>query len=59
QPIELSWVNGESDPTDLILSQERLEEIFIKLGQQGNSEVFYKQFKVVEQKINTLSNQQQ
>jgi hypothetical protein len=52
QPIELSWVNGESDPTDIILSQERLEEIFIKLGQQGNSEVFYKRFKVVEQTIN-------
>jgi hypothetical protein len=40
QPIELSWVNGESDPTD------------VKLGQQGNSEVFYKRFKVVEQTIN-------
>jgi hypothetical protein len=52
QPIELSWVNWESDPTDIILNQERFEEIFIKLGQQGNSEVFYKRFKVVEQTIN-------
>jgi hypothetical protein len=52
QPIDLSWVNGECDPTDIILNQERLEEIFVKLGQQGNSEVFYKRFKVVEQTIN-------
>jgi hypothetical protein len=41
-----------NDYPDIILSQERLEEIFIKLGQQGNSEVFYKRFKVVEQTIN-------
>ena len=47
QPIDLSWVNSESDPIDLILNQQRLEEIFIKVGQQSNSEVFYKRFKVV------------
>jgi len=47
QPIDLSWVNSESDPRDLILNQQRLEEIFIKVGQQSNSEVFYKRFRVV------------
>jgi hypothetical protein len=47
QPIELSWIKLESDPRDIILNQERLEEIFIKIGQQSNSEVFYRLFKVV------------
>lgn len=47
QPIELSWIKWESDPRDIILNQERLEEIFIKIGQQSNSEVFYRLFRVV------------
>lgn len=51
-PMNLSWVNGEADPTDILLNKKRLEEIFIKLGQQGNSEVFYKRFKVIEPTIN-------
>ncbi len=47
QPIELSWVHWESDRGDIILNQERREEIFVKVGQQSDSQVFYKQFRVV------------
>ncbi|RCJ30015.1 hypothetical protein A6769_34700 [Nostoc punctiforme NIES-2108] len=48
QPIELSWVHWELDSRDIILNPKRFEEIFVKLGQQSDSEVFYKRFRVLE-----------
>ncbi|MFB2768334.1 hypothetical protein ACE1AT_03435 [Pelatocladus sp. BLCC-F211] len=48
KPIELSWVNWESPAKDIKLNRERLEEIFIQVGQQSGSQVFYKKFKVVK-----------
>jgi hypothetical protein len=48
KPIELSWVNWESPARDIELNKERLEEIFIKVGQQSDSQVFYKRFQVVK-----------
>lgn len=47
KPIELSWVNCESPAKDIQLNQQRMDEIFIKVGQQSNSQVFYKRFQVI------------
>jgi hypothetical protein len=54
QPLSLSWVDSDRNPTDPITlalikaDDDRLKEIFIKLGQQGESQVFYKKFQVIE-----------
>lgn len=48
QPIELSWVHEECQARDIILNEERLNEIFVKVGQQSNSEAYYKRFQVVK-----------
>ncbi|MDV2998280.1 MAG: hypothetical protein N4J56_007985 [Chroococcidiopsis sp. SAG 2025] len=54
QPFSLSWINSDRSPTDPItlalinIDEDRLKEIFVKLGQQSESQVFYKKFQVVE-----------
>ena len=51
KPIDLSWVRDRIDPIslDLVkLNDERVMEIFLKLGQQGRSQVYYKTFQVIE-----------
>ncbi len=47
-PVKLSWANPDSDPNYMILTDERLREIFQEVGRQGNAQVFSKTFEVVE-----------
>lgn len=47
-PVNLSWVHPESEPADILVTDERLQEIFKQVGRQWNAQVFYKKFEVVE-----------
>ncbi|MCT7965299.1 DUF4384 domain-containing protein [Laspinema sp. D1] len=47
-PVKLSWVNPDSDPSYMLLTDERLREIFQEVGRQWNALVFSKKFEVVE-----------
>jgi hypothetical protein len=47
-PVKLSWVNPDSEPADILVTDERLREIFQEVGRQGNAQVFSKKFEVVE-----------
>lgn len=47
-PVNLSWVHPESNPNDILVNDERLQEIFKQVGRQWNARVFYKKFEVVE-----------
>ncbi|AFY80311.1 hypothetical protein [Oscillatoria acuminata] len=47
-PVNLSWVHPESNPNDILVTDERLQEIFKQVGRQWNAQVFYKKFEVVE-----------
>ena len=44
EPLELSWLKPDLNPKDIGLDTIRLDEIFIKIGKQGNSRGFYKKF---------------
>lgn len=46
-PVNLSWVHPESEPADILVTDERLQEIFQQVGRQWNAQVFYKKFEVV------------
>lgn len=46
--VNLSWVHPESNPNDVVVTDERLQEIFKQVGRQWNAQVFYKKFEVVE-----------
>lgn len=48
QPLSLSWVRPNSNPRDIVVDDKRLHEIFKLLGQQHNSQVFYKTFVVTD-----------
>jgi hypothetical protein len=48
QPLKLSWVRPDSDARDVVVSEERLREIFQKVAQQPSCQVFYKTYKVIE-----------
>lgn len=48
KPLNLSWVSAEADARDILINEERLQEIFHQLGHQSNSRVFYKKFVVVD-----------
>jgi hypothetical protein len=48
QPIELSWISELSRNDDYFLDQNRLEEIFNKISKQRNSQLFYKQFNLIQ-----------
>lgn len=48
QPIELSWISELSPAADYFLDQNRLEEIFNKVSKQGNSQLFYRQFNLIQ-----------
>jgi len=48
QPLSLSWVRPDSHPKDIVVDDKRLHEIFKILGQQQNSQVFYKTFVVAD-----------
>jgi hypothetical protein len=47
-PVKLSWVNPDSEPADILVTDERLREIFQEVGRQWNAQVFSKKFEVVE-----------
>ncbi|MCT7982249.1 DUF4384 domain-containing protein [Laspinema sp. A4] len=47
-PVKLSWVNPDSEPADILVTDERLREIFQEVGRQWNARVFSKKFEVVE-----------
>ncbi|MCT7987757.1 DUF4384 domain-containing protein [Laspinema olomoucense] len=47
-PVKLSWVNPDSDPDDIDITPERLNEIFQQVGRQWDTQVFYKKFEVIE-----------
>lgn len=47
-PVKLSWVNPDSEPADILVTDERLQEIFQEVGRQWNAQVFSKKFEVVE-----------
>ncbi|MCT7955589.1 DUF4384 domain-containing protein [Laspinema palackyanum] len=47
-PVNLSWGRRESNPNDIVVTDERLQEIFKQVGRQWNAQVFYKKFEVVE-----------
>ncbi len=47
-PLFLSWLKSDADPkTTLELNEQGLHEIFVQLGKQSNSQVFFKTFKVI------------
>ncbi|MCT7996825.1 DUF4384 domain-containing protein [Laspinema olomoucense] len=47
-PVQLSWVNPNYKPGDIVVTEERLREIFQQVGRQWNARVFSKKFEVVE-----------
>lgn len=48
QPLNLSWIRPDSNPRDIVISDERLHEIFKLVGQQHNCLVFSKNFMVTD-----------
>lgn len=47
-PVQLSWVHPNYKPGDIVVTEERLREIFQQVGRQCNARVFSKKFEVVE-----------